>query len=264
MKLWALLTVLLGASLLPTAQAVGPPDAQEIFRRFGDRGVQVRILDRASGSKSTIGSGFFIDGAGHLLTNFHVIAELVHHPDRARAEIVEDSGETTPVELLNFDVVHDLAILRAERNHDSYLELAADEPRKGTRLYSIGNPYDLGSSIVEGTYNGLLENSLYEKIHFTGAINPGMSGGPVINAVGKVVGINVATAGNELSFLVPAKYATRLSAQTLAPIYRRPESFLQLLDAQLLQNQEWTTGSPGRPVWRLRSRVRSSPPLPAD
>jgi len=237
MKLRGLLTLFLGTCFLATAGAAGPPDAQEIFRRFGDRGVQVRILDQASGAKSTIGSGFFIDGVGHLITNFHVISEIVHHPDRVHAEIVEEGGATTPVELLNFDVVHDLAILRAERPHDSFFEFAPAAPPKGTRLYSLGNPHDLGSSIVEGTYNGLLEKSLYEKIHFTGAINPGMSGGPAINAAGKVVGINVATAGNELSFLVPAQYAARLSAQTLAPTYRPPDSFLDRLDAQLLQNQ---------------------------
>ncbi len=237
MRMGVFVTLLIGAYVPPAALAAGAPDAQQMFRHFGDRGVQVRILDRASGSKSTIGSGFFVDAAGHLITNFHVISALVHHPERVHAEIVEESGASTPVELVNFDVVHDLAILSADRKRDSFFKFATQSTRKGTRLYSLGNPYDLGSSIVEGTYNGLLENSLYEKIHFTGAINPGMSGGPTIDAAGKVVGINVSTAGNELSFLVPAKYAARLLAQTLAPAYRRPENFLTLLDAQLLQNQ---------------------------
>ena len=49
---------------------------------------------------------------------------------------------------------------------------------KGERLYSMGNPLDLGFTIVEGTYNGPVERSYNERIHFSGAINPGMSGGP--------------------------------------------------------------------------------------
>ncbi|HEX5637514.1 MAG TPA: serine protease, partial [Gammaproteobacteria bacterium] len=65
-------------------------------------------------------------------------------------------------------------------------------------------------SIVEGNYNGLLEKSLYEKILFSGALNPGMSGGPALNRKGEVIGVNVSTAGNELSFLVPVRYLRKL------------------------------------------------------
>ena len=50
---------------------------------------------------------------------------------------------------------------------------------KGERIYAMGNPLDLGFTIVEGTYNGLVDKSYDERIHFSGAINPGMSGGPL-------------------------------------------------------------------------------------
>ena len=56
----------------------------------------------------------------------------------------------------------------------------------------MGNPLDLGFTIVEGTYNGFVEKSYNARMHFTGAINPGMSGGPAVTAAGKVAGINVA------------------------------------------------------------------------
>ena len=65
---------------------------------------------------------------------------------------------------------------------------AAGDVAHGARLYSIGNPHDLGISIVEGTHNGLLRHTLYPRIHFTGPINPGMSGGPTITPEGAVVG----------------------------------------------------------------------------
>ena len=89
--------------------------------------------------------------------------------------------------------------------------------QQGTRLYALGHPEDLGLSIVEGTFNGLLQHTLYPRIHFTGSINPGMSGGPTITDAGQVVGINVATAGNQLSFLVPSDRASTLVQQVLDP-----------------------------------------------
>ena len=74
----------------------------------------------------------------------------------------------------------------------------------------MGNPHDLGMSIVEGTYNGLLEKSMYRKIHFSGSLNGGMSGGPALDNKGRVIGVNVATYGNQLSFLVPVEYLKEL------------------------------------------------------
>src|SRR5260370_17484180 len=76
----------------------------------------------------------------------------------------------------------------------------------------MGNPLDLGFTIIEGTYNGLVERSYNDRVHFSGALNPGMSGGPTVNGEGLVVGINVATrrGGQLVSFLVPARFAAAL------------------------------------------------------
>src|SRR5438046_9463079 len=76
----------------------------------------------------------------------------------------------------------------------------------------MGNPLDLGFTITEGIYNGLVEHSYNERIHFTGALNPGMSGGPAVTGEGNVIGVNVATrrGGQLVSFLVPARFAAAL------------------------------------------------------
>ncbi len=67
-------------------------------------------------------------------------------------------------------------------------------------------------TIIEGTYNGLVDKSYDERIHFSGAINPGMSGGPVAGSDGRIVGVNVAKRldGEQVGFLVPARFAAEL------------------------------------------------------
>jgi len=102
----------------------------------------------------------------------------------------------------------------------------------------MGHPYELGLTIAEGTYNGLLEHTRYERIHFTGPINPGMSGGPTITASGEVVGINVATAGNEVSFLVPVHHARRLLDEVMTEGYHPPADLLPLVQRQIDEHQE--------------------------
>lgn len=220
------------------APASASPRADEVFERYGHLVVQVRIIDRESGEKSAIGTGFYVDPEGYLVTNYHVVADVVLHPGQYRAELIDAAGNIESMELLNLDVVHDLAILRAPTPVEDAFEFATQSLAKGTRVFSLGNPYDLGSSIVEGTYNGMLENSLYEKIHYTGAINSGMSGGPAVLGSGQVVGVNVATAGDEVSFLVPSRYAARLLRETRAAGFQPRDDFIELLRAQLLANQE--------------------------
>lgn len=68
---------------------------------------------------------------------------------------------------LIIDVVHDLALLNTGPVGDRHLELSETEPSKSERLYAFGNPHDLGLTIVEDTYYGLIEKLMYDKIHFT-------------------------------------------------------------------------------------------------
>jgi S1-C subfamily serine protease len=187
----------------------------EVFRRFSAQVVKIHVIETGSAAKAELGSGFFVSTAGHLVTNFHVISKLVHAPERYRAEMVQSSGEKRPVEVAAVDVVHDLAILRSDASPARPFSIAPVDIRQGERLYSLGHPNDLGLSIVEGTFNGLMQHTLYPKLHFTGSINPGMSGGPTISEDGRVVGVNVSTAGNQVSFLVPIERAADLLSRAL-------------------------------------------------
>jgi hypothetical protein len=209
-----------------------------VFRRFADRIVKVQVRESGSAARAGMGSGFFISADGHIVTNYHVIADLIHNPDRYRAEVIHDAITSQKVTILAIDVVHDLAILRTDLTARNHFTLGAAPVRQGDRLYSLGHPNDLGLSIVEGTHNGLLQHTLYPKLHFTGSINPGMSGGPAITADGLVVGINVSTSGNQISFLVPVERAAKLTATALAPTYRPPARLIDEVAGQIKAYQD--------------------------
>jgi serine protease Do len=209
-----------------------------VFSRYADRVVKIQVIETGSAAKSTIGSGFFVSGSGHLVTNYHVISKLIHDPERYRAELIDVTGSMHPIGVLGVDVVHDLAVLGSEVRPRAHFSLGRVRVAQGNRLYSLGHPEDLGLSIVEGTYNGHLPHTRHPRIHFTGSLNPGMSGGPTIADDGRVIGINVATAGNQLSFLVPVERAAALLDQVLDPGDEPPARTLEQVGRQLRDHQD--------------------------
>ncbi len=212
-------------------------EAQRIYQQSHQAVVQIQLIDLATGKKTSIGSGFQFSAQGHTATNFHVVSEAVHAPQRFRIECVRHDGAISVVELLDIDVIHDLAVLQSPNPFDGHLDLGDSAMSKGTRIFSMGNPFDLGMTIVEGIYNGLMEDSLYQKILFSGSINPGMSGGPALDHEGKVIGINVATAGDQVSFLVPVEYLKDLAVGARTP-GGSAEDWKARIGGQLLANQD--------------------------
>lgn len=230
--LYALLTLLsFGVAAAPSAYS-----AQELFERYRDSIIQVQITNNLSGERSGLGTGFYVSGDGLIVTNYHVVSSVVQNPKDYRVEIIRlDGGKELP-DIINFDVINDLALLRTARTPASHFNLTSEPLSKGARILSLGNPNDLGMTVVNGSYSGYLENSLYERIHFSGAINQGMSGGPAVDEYGHVIGINVATSGNGVGFLVPAKYGARL----IAGVTRNAVSVdaMKQIQDQLHYNQE--------------------------
>jgi S1-C subfamily serine protease len=236
----AALIVLFAMCAAPVAAQRGDTTAAAaaIYRRYAAQVVRIEVVEQSSAAKSGVGSGFFVTAAGHIVTNYHVIASLVTDPDRYRAQITSSGKQPSPLHLVGIDVVHDLAVLTSSIHPPAFISPAPVTISIGTRLYSLGHPLDLGLSVVEGTYNGLVDSTLYPKIHFTGAINPGMSGGPVLTAFGALVGVNVSTEDDEVGFLVPADRARALLTTVLAPDYRAPTAFLPVVSRQLRDYQD--------------------------
>lgn len=209
-----------------------------VFARYSDHILKIQVMETASNAKASIGTGFFVSASGLMLTNYHVVAERIQEPENYRVEVMDAAGVAHEAEVIAVDVVHDLAMLRTGLASPRYFTLGAVALRQGDRLYSLGHPNDLGLSIVEGTYNGNLKHTLYPKIHFTGSINPGMSGGPTITESGRVVGVNVSTMGNQRSFLVPEAQATALVAKVQAPGFTPSSDLLEDITAQLTAYQQ--------------------------
>jgi hypothetical protein len=108
---------------------------------------------------------------------------------------------------------------------------------QGENLYSLGNPLDLGFTIVEGTFNGISQRGFSDRLMFTGAINSGMSGGPSITAKGILAGVNVSVRrdGQLVSFLVPARFVVALLAS--AGEHPQAQDVKPLIGTQLLSYQ---------------------------
>jgi len=228
--LFSFLTALFSSMALAQDKQTTTPD---IFRQFSEHVVKIEVVETGSAAKATIGTGFYADAAARIVTNYHVVSKLIHSPERYRIEITNTGGQTSQATVLGVDVVYDLAVLHAPRAHKGFLQLAPIQIQQGTRLYSLGHPRDLGLTIVEGTYNGLLQHTLYPKILFSGSINPGMSGGPTVTQAGSVVGINVSTQGEQISFLVPVERAIALLERTAKVDSRTAASFLPEVGRQI-------------------------------
>jgi S1-C subfamily serine protease len=221
---------------LPTPSSA----AQDLYSAAKSDLLQIRMLLKNGRSQSTVGSGFLVGTSNLVLTNYHVVSQMALDPGVYIGEYVDTDGKTGPVELLAVDVLHDLAVVRVNREGTGFFQVP-DHPLKltqGQPLYSLGNPLDLGFAISEGAYNGVITRSFYDQLIFTGPINSGMSGGPSVTQSGRVAGVNVSKRrdGELVSFLVPVMYARELLRKVAAQP-RPPKDFNPLIAQQLLAHQ---------------------------
>jgi putative serine protease PepD len=151
----------------------------------------------AAGGSGGSGSGFLIDGKGHVVTNDHV----VDAGDRFTVRFGED-GEPIPAKVVGQDRSSDLAVLEVDPKKVSAetkpLELASSSAlRPGDAAIAIGSPFGLSGTVTTGIISAL-DRSIQSPNGFPisgvlqtdAAINPGNSGGPLLDAQGRVIGVN--------------------------------------------------------------------------
>jgi len=230
-----------------SSMSVAVEQAETIFKQLAPSLYQIRLIDKTSGEKSSIGSGFQISADGLIATNYHVISSYARHPEKYRIEYLDNQGNKASLQLKSIDVINDLALVTREVNQTMpFFNISQTVPTKGEEIYSLGNPHDLGMIVVPGTYNGLKKESFNDRIHFTGSVNSGMSGGPVVNRDADVVGINVATAGNQIGFLIPHDKLVNLvktyQSDELPTIKKQMEQQLNTYQEELITstiNSDW-------------------------
>jgi len=236
--------------LILSSLSYATEQAEEIFKKLAPSLYQIRLIDNASGEKSSIGSGFQITADGLIATNYHVISGFARHPQKYKIEFLDHQGNKGSLSLQSVDVINDLALIKRTTENDMpFFTITESVPIKGEELYSLGNPHDLGMIVVPGTYNGLKKESFNDKIHFTGSVNSGMSGGPVVNKDTHVVGVNVATSGNQIGFLVPHdKLVSLFKAYQTSP----PKSIKLQMAEQLAFNQDKLISTILNSDWQLK------------
>ncbi|MFK7967408.1 MAG: S1C family serine protease [Burkholderiaceae bacterium] len=264
----------------PANQTTHKQVSKQVLSRASSSIVQIQALFEGNTEKSSHGTGFIVGPNGLAITNYHVVSDRVLHPAKYQLQYRTAAGKQGAVELLAIDVIHDLALVRLSDMTARPLALAQDLPRHGERAYAIGYPLDVGLTLTEGISNGLVANAFGERLHYAGAINSGMSGGPTLDVNGAVIGINVAAyrTRQSVGFLVPAEHArTLLTQHDKAPelrptpadfkaeisrqLHRHANALLAELPAQFPSQRARHLSLPGKPVAFFDCAAGGSPSL---
>jgi S1-C subfamily serine protease len=193
-----------------------------IYDRYSDGVVYIQATQSAG---AATGTGFVIDDEGHILTNAHV----VEGSDDIEVEI-GDEGESRSAELVGMDPSSDVALLDVEEDDDlTSLEMGdSGAVDIGDPVVAIGNPFGLDRTVTAGIVSAKARQiqapngfSISDVLQTDAAVNPGNSGGPLLDGNGRVIGINSQIAsrggGNEgVAFAVPIETAQEVADQLLA------------------------------------------------
>jgi len=143
------------------------------------------------------GTGFIIDKEGHIITNYHVIAEA------RQVEVTLHNRKKYKATIVGTDRAHDLAVVQIKAPDLQPMTLGdSTNLQVGQKVYAIGNPFGLSGTLTRGIVSSIRQVQepdgmvIDEAIQTDAAINPGNSGGPLLNWHGEVIGINTMIASS--------------------------------------------------------------------
>jgi S1-C subfamily serine protease len=267
---------------VPADAASAPPvsmSARKVYEQARSQLLQIRTVLKGRASQTSVGSGFIVSKEGHIITNFHVVSEVALEPANHDLVYVTADGREAKLDILMIDVLHDLALVKPAapapgeappKDPLPAWDALSFRPVKqnlgqGERMYSLGNPLDVGFAVIEGNYNGLVERSFYPQIFFSGALSAGMSGGPALDQEGRVIGVNVARRvdGEQVSFLVPASFAATLLERGRKSPPMKGAAHAEMT-RQLLEHQSALTDRFIAQGWKTATHPRYKVPVPPD
>ncbi|MEL3907166.1 MAG: S1C family serine protease [Treponema sp.] len=161
-----------------------------------------------------IGSGFFIDSQGYLITNYHVIQSDVDPEyegySRVYIKLPEDPAVRIPAKVVGWDPVFDLALLKTEITPEVYFQLGSSRDlNAGSKIYAIGSPAGLEQTVTSGIVSAQNRRflSLGSVLQIDAPVNHGSSGGPIIDERGLVQAIVFAGLERQesLNFAIPVE-----------------------------------------------------------
>ena len=258
----------LQAAGLPAGEAPGATQAavltEDMLRGtvtvWVDKGIKIEggigYADRA------MGSGFFVDPRGYLLTNHHVIQSEVDPKyegySRLYVRLPGRSEERIPAKVVSWDKVFDLALLKVEVA-PAYTFPIFNQPKvlPGQKVLAIGSPVDpfLSSTITSGIVSAIGRRRFLQMgdvIQIDAAVNPGNSGGPLVNEAGQLVGIVFAGIKpfEGLNFAIPATWVAKVypTLAAAAGEIRHPWLGMALVDTE--SRLEVVYAVPGEPADR--------------
>ncbi len=185
---------------------------------FTESAVQPFLGARAE-LRQGAGSGFIWDGAGHVVTNNHVVEGA------ARVAVRVDAGEAIPARIVGVAPAYDLAVLKLDRVRGVLKPIPvgmSSDLQIGQAVFAIGNPFGLSRTLTTGVVSALdrrLPTSAGREIagviQTDAAINPGNSGGPLLDSAGRLVGVTTAIlsesgASAGIGFAVPVDVVNRI------------------------------------------------------
>lgn len=169
------------------------------------------------------GTGFIISEEGYIITNAHILADESGKLATI-IQVITYEQDIVNAEFIGYNSVFDIALLKISGTYEK-LELDnSDNIQIGEKVIAIGNPLGLQFSVTQGIVSGIHRkgiNQIEAYIQTDAALNPGNSGGPLINKQGKVIGINnfKISGGENLGFALESNYikdvVNNISEQTL-------------------------------------------------
>lgn len=171
------------------------------------------------GKQTSLGSGVIISPQGYILTNNHVVA------DAEQIEVILPDHTRLEARVIGSDPETDIAVLKANaRNLPAIVIRDTEDLKVGDVVLAIGNPFGVGQTVTQGIIsatgrNQVGLNTFEDFIQTDAAINPGSSGGALIDAYGKLVGINTAiysrSGSTGIGFAIPVNLARDVMTQII-------------------------------------------------